>query len=371
MSVEGSNFALLIDLAKETSSEKRRELLRQITDTFLAPTGDRSESEAELFDEIVGVVAADLETQVRIELARKVAASRHSIRRTARRLALDTIEVAAPVIEGSRALTQGDLVEIIEQRSQAHMMAVTQRRDIGEKVSSALVARGEDPVVASLLRNETAKISRETFERVADRAASNPALHAPFVGRKTVPLDLLNAIYHKVTTRLRREIMQNFQNATAAEIEAAIEAGCEKLSGAYGALPKDYLLAKEYVDELEKRGALHSSILDSILRDNKKTSFLIAFSRLVGVDYELMSRLVENADIDGLALLCRSANFNRDLFVALCLMIVGGSGGLAKAQMYVELYEKVPVAAAQRAVRFWKVRANAASSATDTDTAAA
>jgi len=57
MAAVAPNFAILLDLAKETSSEKRRELLRQVTDVFLADAGARSDKEAAMFDEIVGHVA--------------------------------------------------------------------------------------------------------------------------------------------------------------------------------------------------------------------------------------------------------------------------------------------------------------------------
>jgi uncharacterized protein (DUF2336 family) len=177
------------------------------------------------FDEIAGAVASDLETQVRVELAHRIAASGLPIRRTARRLAFDVIEVARPVIERSSALTQGDLVDVIQQTTQDHMMAVTKRSDIGEKVSSALVAKGGDSVVASLLQNSTTKLRRETFERVADRASSVAILQAPFVRRQNVPLDLLNAIYLKVSTELRRDIITKFEGASLADFEAALEEG--------------------------------------------------------------------------------------------------------------------------------------------------
>jgi uncharacterized protein (DUF2336 family) len=356
------NFALLIELAKENSGEKRRELLRKVTDVFLSASEPRSDREAELFDEIVGAVAADLETQVRIELARKVAASRLPIRRTARRLAFDVIEVARPVLEGSRALTQGDLVDVIHHTTQDHMMAVTKRPDIGEKASSALVAKGDDIVVASLLQNPLARISRETYERVADRAQASPVLHAPFVRHKNVPIDLLNAVYLRVSAELRREIVGKFQGATDADIESAIEAGREHLSTEYGALPRDYQLAKEYVDDLQKRSALQPSSLEVMLRDNKHTSFLIAFARLVDVNFDLANRLVDARDVDGLALLCRAAGFSRHVFVTLAMLILGGGGGLSKAERYGQMYEQVPITAAQRAVRFWKVRAGVAKS---------
>jgi uncharacterized protein (DUF2336 family) len=189
-------------------------------------------------------------------------------------------------------------------------------------------------------------------------------LHAPFIRHKQVPLDLLNAVYLKVSANLRREIIGKFQGATAADIEAALAASCDHLFAAYGALPNDYQLAKEHVDDLVKRDALRPSSLEALLRENKRTSFLIAFARLVDVNFDLASRLVEARDLDALAILCRSADFDQNLFTTLCMMIVGGAGGLARAQEYGRMYIEVPVVSAKRAVRFWKIREKTASAAT-------
>lgn len=363
MAAPANNFALLLDLAREGSSEKRRELLRQITDVFLAAPEQRSENESVLFDEIVGAVAADLETQVRIELARKVAESNAPLNRTARRLAMDTIEVARPVIERSRALSETDILDVIQQKSQDHMLAVTKRPDIGEKVSSALVAKGEDRVVASLLENRTARMDRETYEAVATRAETSPVLHAPFVRNQHVPLDLLNNVYLKVEGGLRREIMRKFHGVSPAELEAALESSRNHLSSAYGALPEDFQDAKDHVDALDKRGSLKPPILVQLLRENRRTAFYLAFAKLVDVEFNLARRLVEGKDIDALAMLCRGAGFDRGLFVTISLLVVDEGGGLSRTDEYGKLYEQVPIAAAQRALRFWKVRAKGAGAA--------
>jgi uncharacterized protein (DUF2336 family) len=357
MAAPANNFAMLLDLAKEGSSEKRRELLRQITDVFLADPPERSDRESVLFDEIVTAVAADLETQVRVELARKVAVSNVPVQRTARRLAMDVIEVARPVLESSKALTQTDLVDVINAKSQDHMLAVTKRADIGENVSTALVARGEDRVVASLLENRTARMNRLTFEKVAERAEVSPVLHAPFVRNQNMPLDLLNNVYLKVELDLRREIMRKFHGVSPQELEAALEASRTHLSAAYGALPDDYQIAKDHVAALDKRAALKPPVLVQLLRENKRTAFLVAFAQLVDVEFDLCRRLVEGKDLDAVAMLCRGAGFDRGLFVTLCLIISGEGGGISKAEQFGNLYEQVPVAAAQRALRFWKVRA--------------
>ncbi len=360
MAGNANNFALLLDLAREGSSEKRRELLRQITDVFMEHPEQRSETESVLFDEIVGAVAQDLETQVRIELSRKVADSVAPLRRTARRLAMDDIAVAAPVIEKSRSLTETDILEVIDKKSQDHMMAVTRRPDIGEKVSSALVEKGEDRVVESLLQNTTARIDRETFQRVAERAEINPVLHAPLVRNAKVPLGILNSVYLRVELDLRREIMRKFHGVSPAELEAALEASRTHLSSAYGALPSDYPTAKDLVAKLDKAGHLKPAVLVQLLREDRRTAFGIAFAQLVDVEFELAQRLVDGKDLDALAVLCRGASFDRGLFVTICLLIAGTEGGMAKTQEYGQIYEQVPVAAAQRALRFWKVRAKGA-----------
>jgi uncharacterized protein (DUF2336 family) len=346
-----------MDLAKEGSSEKRRELLRQITDVFLADPPERTDRESQLFDDIVAAVSADLETQVRIELAKKVAVSNVPVQRTARRLAMDVIEVARPVLEHSRALSETDLLDVIKEKTQDHMLAVTKRPDIGEKVSSALVDRGEDRVVASLLGNNTAKIDRQTYEKVAQRAEVNPVLHAPFVRSAHVPLDLLNSVYLKVENSLRREIMRKFHGVSPQELEAALEASRTHLSSAYGALPDDYQAARDQIAAIEKKAMLKPPVLVQLLRENKRTAFLVAFAQLVDIEFDLGRRLVDAKDMDALAMLCRGAGFDRGLFVTLCILVLGDSGGLSKTEQYGQLYEQVPVAAAQRALRFWKVRA--------------
>lgn len=363
MASSANNFALLLELAKEGSSEKRRELLRQITDVFLADPPERSDRESMLFDEIVAAVSADLETQVRVELAKKVAVSNVPVQRTARRLAMDVIEVARPVIEHSKALTEADILDVIKEKSQDHMLAVTKRPDIGETVSSALVAKGEDRVVASLLENRTARMDRRTYEKVAERAEVSPVLHAPFVRNAQMPLDLLNNVYLKVENGLRREIMRKFHGVSPQELEAALEASRNHLSSAYGALPDDFQIAKDQIAAIEKKGDLRPPILVQLLRENKKTAFLVAFAQLVDIEFDLGRRLVDAKDIDALAMLCRGAGFDRGLFVTLCILVLGESGGLSKTEQYGQLYEQVPVAAAQRALRFWKVRAKGSAGA--------
>lgn len=364
MSVDHSKFAKLMDLAKETSSEKRRDLLREVTDVFFEESqNERSETECAMFDEIIGAVATDMTEQVRMELSRKVAVSKSPLRKTARRLATDSIRVAAPVLRKSTALTEEDLVQIANNGCQDKLMAVSKRDKLTSPVSKALVNKGEDKVVVSLLENETAQIDRETYEVVTERAMTSKVLQAPLVKNKNVPLDLLNDVYQVVEKKLRAQIMAKFESVSEAELNAALEASKNRLNVAYGKAPEDIDKQIKWVEAEIEAERLTPPHLVQQLRNGERARFYASFSYFTKVPLDTILRVTDQKDVDAMAILCRSAQFPKALFSTLAMQIVGGENGIAKAKEYADMYDEVPLAAAQRAVRFWKVRSTTANAA--------
>jgi uncharacterized protein (DUF2336 family) len=361
MPVQTVKFALLLDLAKETSSDKRRDLLREITDALARDASIQTLANCAAFDEIAVAVVTDLKSEARSEISRMLSETTLPLGRTVRQLAMDEIAVAAPLLERSAALTDKDLVEVASTKSQAHLMAVTKRSSIGELVSDALVAHGEDNVVVSLLGNRGAQIARDTYERVALRAESSAILQAPLIRRQGVPLDLLNDLYVAVAPVLRQEILKQYESVSPAELDAALERSRKRVAKAYGGLPEDLETARIELRKLERAGHMQPPVLVRLMREgpDSRTLFLLAFAQLTEADYSLIRRLIDTRDIDAMALLCRAAGFDRALFVTLSLLVVSDDKGRVNLEEFGKLYERVPVSTAQRAVRFWKVRAAA------------
>lgn len=361
MSLPTAKFGLLLELAKETSSDKRRDLLREITGMLARDPGMQTLANCSAFDEIAVAVVADLESEARLEISRMFAQTTLPLGRTARQLAMDEIGIARPVLEHSSALSDKDLVDVASTRSQEHLMAVSRRSSIAELVSDALVTHGEDRVVASLLVNRGAQIARETYERVAVRAESSAILQAPLIRRQGVPLDLLNDLYVAVVPTLRQEILKQYENVSPAELEAALERSRKRVAKAYGGLPEDLEAARLELRKLERGGHIQPPVLVRLMREGaqSRTLFLLAFAQLTEADYPLVRRLVDTRDVDAMALLCRAAGFDRALFVTLSLLVVSDENGRVNLEEFGKLYERVPVETAQRAVRFWKVRAAA------------
>ena len=359
MTLQTPRFAMLADLAKETTSEGRRELLRKVTEAF-DPSAPLAGAEVAQFDDILATIAADYSKQVRSQIARLIASSLAPFSHTAQRFAMDDIEVARPVLEHSEALTDAALLQVVGQKSQDHMMAVTRRRRISEAVSHALVERGNDAVVTSLLTNVKAEIGSEAYGMVAKRAETSPALQAPLVRRAGVPMELLNDLYTKVEGDLRKEIIGKFESVPPAELEAAFQRSRTRVSNLYKQ-PDDFETAKRRIDDLQRKRALVPSVLVTIMREGltSRTAFKIAFARLTDVEYDVIERAVETQDLDTVALLCRGSQFDRALYVSLAVGLDRSDRAMDGAQEFGKLYESVPVQAAQRAIRFWKVRAAA------------
>jgi uncharacterized protein (DUF2336 family) len=277
---------------------------------------------------------------------------------TAYRLALDDIEVAGPVLEHSPALSEEHLLSVIAQKTQEHLLAVTRRSDIGETVSHALVERGDERVVVALLENATAKISQQTYEAVGERAQTQPALHGPLIRRDRVPVELLNNIYLAVEENLRQEILARYDQVAPADFEAALQRSRERVSLTMRRPAQDAAKVKVRVAEYRRRGELAPPLLIRLLREGEasRSTFVGVFAALCDVDDAVVRFAVESGDIDALALLCRAAEFERAIFVSLAIALAGSEGRLGKVEEFSALYQSVPIAAAQRALRFWKMR---------------
>jgi uncharacterized protein (DUF2336 family) len=352
-----SNFSKLAALAAQTSSDARRDLLREVT-AVLDNHNRATPEELAGVDEALAAAASQFSVEVRREFARLIANSISGFERITEQLAMDEISISASILQHSRIISQDVLLKVIREKSDDHRMQITARKDLSETLSDALVQHGSDTVVIALLKNETAKIGDETYEAVAKRAEANTALASPLVQRKGVPLDLLQELYHKVEGELRQEIVAKFGQVAPEELDRAFARSRERISKAHRAVPDDFDAASQRVNDIKRRGCLKPPVLVTLLREGVtgRTTFKLAFARLTEVEFDIVDRAVEARDLDTVALLCRGTGLERAIFVALALALQSPEGTGRAGEDFAQAYESVPVQAAQRALRFWKVR---------------
>ncbi|WP_394694180.1 DUF2336 domain-containing protein [Hyphobacterium sp.] len=354
-----SNLHKLIDLAKEKSSERRRELLREVTDLFFDDVPRQGSTELAQYDGVLSRLAEDTAEDARAELAARFADAPEAPHGLVMQLARDVIEVAAPILRKSRALSEEDLLTIAENTSQSHLKALTARPTVPEAVADTIVRRGNDDTVVSLVRNSGARISRAAFENITERAETNPDLHAPLVERKEMPTDLLNDMLTVVESRLRDQILQKFDGIDPDELQQAIDASHARLESRLSN-DKDADEAKRYVNAMKLRRQLDGALLVRLLREGHIMRCAAGLSIMTDTDLGTAKRALESPSIDPLCLLCKAGGLDRTLFVTLSVMRNAGKGdALRDAREYGRIFDELSEREAQRAMRFMTMRKNA------------
>lgn len=352
----------LIHLAKEPSSEKRRELLRNITDLFMEAPEERSDSEKEKFGDILGSVARDMEMEVRRALAQRLASVPNAPRNVIIQLANDEIAVARPVLTNSLVLKDADLIALSKLQTQDHLHAVAGRTTVSAAVSDALVARGDDNVLARLAGNTGASLSRSAMETMVDRAQTATVLHAPLVGRKTLPPDLLNSMFFAVSSELKRSIMQQMKDVEPSLIDDAIRLTERRMKRTAVAADPAETRAQAFMASLQKSGPVTESLLFTLAKQKRFEEVHIVLSKLAGIDARTSRRIFEDKSPEALAIVCRACRFDRQTFSTLVLSRADAADevkSVGEAFELLQLYDQVPVEAAQRVMRFWRLRQGA------------
>ena len=358
-----ARFAKLIDLARTTDSGLRRELLREVTDLFFETSNTRTARESSLFDDVLKLVAAEMQDSVLAELSHLFADAADAPVGLMRDLANHSFEIAGPVLKRSRALDEQTLLQIVNYQSQQHIAAVAQRPNVSENVSDAIVKFGDDTALDHLIRNDGAKISRASMETAVDRARNNSMLHEGVVKRSDLPLDLLNEMYFVVGNTLRDQIMKRNASVDPATLDAALSKARAKMSQGVPDMTAEAKNAISYITSKKNSGELNARLLVSLYREAKQAHFLYGLAEITGLDPDTVADLIERRDIDGLAMICRAAGIERPLFVTLAVLSCGGDEAMQRAEDFGRMYNNVPIEAAQRAMRFFKVRRGATQAA--------
>ena len=357
MTAGASRLKQLLIAAKQGSREKRGDFLREIAEIFLAAPNKFTASELQHFDAIMSLVAGQAEVGARQELAEKFAGLANPPPMLIRQIAEDEISVARPVLERCKALHEDDLIGIIHRRGLEHRQAIARRRRAPEQVTAELITRADVRVLVALAENRSARLSEQTMEKMVAHARSIKSLQKSMVDRFDLPPSLLTKMYFFVTTELKREILKRSDRLDPALITEVIKANRRKiLLQTPQLLEPDIAAAREFIREKAAADKVNERLLKDLMQMKRPTAFLLAFAHIVGVDMVTAQSLLKDKTWEPLAIACRAAGFEQETFSGIMFSMPNDNIAQAKAHRIADVYPKVPQDAAERMMRFWRVR---------------
>ena len=222
------NCAEILDelqtLSSTKSSENRRQLLHRVTDLFEITSQEQDDNHRNAFDQIMERLASELEESVRAEFSDRLADMSNAPRITTHKFAVDNIEVARPVLQRSKILSDEFLVKVAKTQSQDHLLAISARKDIATKVTDVLVDRGNKEVLNVVSSNKGANFSRQGFEKLTKQADQDPKLNSNLNERSDTPADLLKVIKERVSAKIKTEAREAGLVISDSEIDRTIDA---------------------------------------------------------------------------------------------------------------------------------------------------
>ena len=344
----------LQSLSDTKSSDSRRQLLHRITDLFEITSDQQDEMHRNTFDDIMDRLAYELESEVRAEFASRLADIDNAPTALTHKLALDEIEVARPVLQRSKLLSDNFLVEVAKTQSDDYLMAISDREEINPEVTDVLVDRGSEDVLIKVSANKGASFSRQGFEKLSQEASKNDNLNECLSKRQDTPADILKEVKKRVAEKIKTEAKESGVDLSDEEIDNTIQQKSASME-----IPEESLDAPlQEIEYLHKRKQLDERMIAHYIQSNRIDETIYGLSLMTDLERDVVSHCVLQADLPALAVMCKANDFDRNTFAGLLQMRESQSCKLTNSDIIeaIRRYESLDKANAQRVMRFLKVR---------------
>jgi uncharacterized protein (DUF2336 family) len=196
---------LLAEPSPAVRAEVADKLAREIDSAAL------TEAELLLAQDVVRLMAKDVELAVRQSLSHSLRHAKHLPRDVALRLARDVEAVSLPILADSPVLTDTDLLEVIAQGAARKQEAIAARDGVSEQVADALVTNGSEGAVATLMGNATARIAATSLDTAIDRFAASDRVKASMVHRANLPAAIAERLVVMVSDKLQSWLVSHHE----------------------------------------------------------------------------------------------------------------------------------------------------------------
>jgi len=312
---------------KHADPQTRHQTLRAVADLFLADAPRLDDTRVAAFDNVFDALMVRPDRGDLLDLSHRMAPVDNAPRRLIGRLARDEdIAIAGPVLTLSPRLDANDLCEIARIRGNAHMLAMSVRKDLTEPVTDLLAAQGNAQVARAVANNHSARLSTHGIARLLEKSALDRSIGASLSLRPDISADVLSVALARSAPDGERD------RATAAA-------------------------AMRLVLSLEHAKSLGGAEIAAFAQERSYEHVVAALAVKSGLKYDAMEKLMYPARASGVILVCKAVGLTWATVEPL-LALCRARNNLTEADAVRLRKEFLEVSRpiAQRIVRFWQLR---------------
>jgi uncharacterized protein (DUF2336 family) len=339
---------------------RRVETLRRVTDLFINGAVEFSDDQITLFDDVFQCLIHHIETSAKALLSNRLAPVDRAPPLTIRALAFDDlIEVAAPVLSRSERLDDETLIENAQNKSQAHLLAISTRKVLSGAVTDVLVERGNDEVVKSTVSNPGAEFSEHGFTCLVNRAEGNDGIATCIGLRPTIPRHLYLKLLAKASATVRSKL-EAANQPMAQEVSNAVREATRLARSAPSAMSPETAIAHALVKSLYDDGRLDEFQVAAFAEAGKFDEANAAIAALANVSISIAENMMVETRAEGVMILAKISGMSWSTVKAIIRMRDQLAGKeLSDLDNCKATYERLRPSTAQQVLRFHRMQQTA------------
>lgn len=284
---------------------RRVQILRRVTDLFRADADRLEETQSKVFDEVFVRLIERVDAPALAQLSAILSEFDMAPSETLRRLAFhDDASVAAPMLAKSSCLPEQHLIEIANTRSQQHLLAISRRKTLNERLTDVLIRRGDVNVTNALARNGGARFSECGYATLVGRAERDESLTEKLGLRLDIPARVLRELLAMATDAVRARFLTATRPVPHEQSQASIAASVVPPARI------DYTQAISEVNTLNRAGKLSDSVVNRFAVKDRYAHVVAALSFMAEVKIEVVEFLMKSDRLYGLIVACKASRLS-------------------------------------------------------------
>jgi uncharacterized protein (DUF2336 family) len=336
---------------------RRVDVLRRITDLFVAGSNELDDEQVALFDEVMSRLATEVDSSARAAIGARLATIPNAPPRVSRMLALDdAIGVAGPVLAQSQRLDEQTLIEGARTKSQNHLLAISRRRLLSEGVTDILVERGNQDVVVSTAANAGANFSEFGYSTLVKRSQSNDELAVRVWLRREIPRQHLLTLFVAASEAVRNKLTAADRSKANLFLDLVRQAS-DRVQTEARESSAEYASAWSHVTALHEAGKLTETELCGLAQAGRFDETTVALSLMCDLPIGLVERALVHDDSDQILVLSKTIGLSWATTKAILSMQAGSA---ARIEQCFTNYHRLKPETAKTAIQFYRLRERAA-----------
>jgi uncharacterized protein (DUF2336 family) len=344
----------------DRSMSRRADVLRRVTDLFALGSGSFSEDQVELFGDVMGRLARDIELDVRATFGSRLARLPDAPRGVIRTLAFDSaVSVAGPVLRQSPQLDEATLVECSRTMGQGHLLAISGRSSLTEPVTDVLIDRGDRAVVTNLVDNRGARFSNDGISALVTKTGTDGDIALAVWSRPDIPRQALLNLFVQASAAVRKRL-EAADPRKAEQIRAAVASATDAIQNTARMGSREYTEAQAEIQALNSAGKLNEAALSGFVEAESFDRISVALSLMGNLPVGLVERALADRQQEQLLVIARAIGLSW-MTVKSLLIKQAGRGGIGDDQMeqLFKSFSRLQMKTAQTALQFYRLRERA------------